>query len=423
MSIDILKAKLLENKEKYLDILNGFISIDTRCLGHGIKGGLEKLGQEYIESICREIGADEIIIDNLTEESQLKALELFKEGNLGHNYDDRYNVYATFNGKEEGKSIIFNGHVDVMPPGDESKWTFDPFTPTVKDGYIYARGSVDMKSGLIASILAVKLLKESNIDFNGKVKILSVADEEGGGNGSVHASISGVDGDALIVCEPTFNEIITAHMGFVFYQFDVIGKPIHSADKQDGVSAIEKMYKVVNALDEVEKKWAKYSHPDLPAPNINVGEFNGGSAGSVVAASCTIKTCVHYLPGLMSREEVDRDVYSAIDKVCDNDEWLKENRVEISVYQQGGSFEVNKNHEFIQTLKRTTDRVTGRDIKIKGMSAGCDARVFSNISNIPTVVCGPGDPKECHTIDEKIKIDDFFESILIYASIILDWCK
>ena len=423
MSIEILKAKLLENKENYLDILKGFISIDTRCLGHGIKGGLEKKGQEYIESIFREIGADEIVIDNLTEESQLKALELFNEGNLGHNYDDRYNVYATFNGKKDGKSLIFNGHVDVMPPGDESKWTFDPFTPTEKDGYIYARGSVDMKSGLIASILAVKLLKECKLDYNGQVKILSVADEEGGGNGSVHASMTGVSGDALIVCEPTGNKIVTAHMGFVFYQFDVVGKPIHSAEKWDGVSAIEKMYKVVNALDEVEKKWAKYSYQDLPPANINVGEFNGGSAGSVVAASCTIKTCVHYLPLLMSREEVDKDIYGAIDKVCDNDEWLNENRVKISVYQQGGSFEIDKNNEFVQTLKKTTDRVTGRDTVVAGFSFGCDARVFSNISNIPTVVNGPGDPKECHTIDEKIKIDDFFESIIIYASIILDWCK
>jgi len=271
--------------------------------------------------------------------------------------------------------------------------------------------------------LPIILPKESKIDYNGQVKIIAVADEEGGGNGSIHAAMTGVEGDALIIAEPTNSQIMTAHMGFVFYQFDVVGKPIHSAEKWSGVSAIEKMYKVVNALDEVEKKWAKYSYLDMPPANINVGEFNGGSAGSVVAASCTIKTCVHYLPHVMSRKEVDNDVYSAIDKVCDNDEWLKENRVKISVYQQGGSFEINPNHEFVQALKKTTDRVTSKDTVVASMSVGCDARVYSNISNIPTVVQGPGEPKECHTIDEKIKIDDFFEAILIYASFIIDWCK
>lgn len=96
-----------KNKQKYIDHLLKLVSIDTHDIGHGIEGGLEGNGQEYLIQVFEEMHADEIQKDPLTEEAIVKCNELYNEGNIGHNYENRFNVYATINGKSK-KSILFS---------------------------------------------------------------------------------------------------------------------------------------------------------------------------------------------------------------------------------------------------------------------------------------------------------------------------
>lgn len=420
--IERLKSVLEKNREKYISRLADLVAIDTHDIGHGIDGGLEKEGQDYLIEIFKDMGAS-VEIDQVTEEVIQKGIKEFKEGNPGHNYEDRYNVYASFKGGE-GKSIMFNGHMDTMPSGDVSLWNTPPHEPTIKDGKLFGLGAADMKGGLMASIMAVELLKDAAIDLPGDVVITSVIDEEGGGNGSIAAAMNGQKADAVVVCEPTDYQLIAAHMGFVFFKVEVEGRAVHSGSKWLGVNAIEKAVKLMDAINELEHKWLmKYKHDLLPSPTSNVGVIEGGTAGSTVPSFSSFSTCVHYLPNQMDHDSVVKEYTEAINRACEGDEWLKDHKAKISIYQAGGPFEMELDHLFVDSFKESFKVAMERDLDVVGSPAGCDSRIWKNIAGCPTLQYGPGRQSECHAVDEYIEIDQYLDAILIYAKLIIDWCK
>lgn len=417
-----LKTVLEENKDKYIEQLKNLVAIDTHDLGHGIAGGLEKEGQDYMIRLFEEMGA-EVKKDPMKERDIEACYHKYNEGNLGHNQTDRYNVYARFPGKAGGRSLMFNGHIDVMPADETDEWTNPPFEPTIRDGKMYGRGTADMKGGLMASVMAVQLLKDAGAELPGDVLITSVCDEEGGGNGSMQAIMSGERADGVVVGEPTSDEMILAHMGFIFFRVEFEGKSCHSGGKRNGVSAIDKAVKVMNALNEKEHEWLlTYKHPLLPAPNLNVGVIRGGNAGSTVAGDCMFETCVHYLPRLMSHDQVVCEFMDVIHRVTKSDPWLEEHPPKVTIYQAGGGFEMEEADPFVESFKRAYKAARGKDVKVVGSPAGCDSRLWKNIAGCPTIQFGPGNLSECHGIDEWISIDSYLQSILIYAELILDFC-
>lgn len=417
-----LKNVLEENKDKYIEQLKNLVAIDTHDLGHGIAGGLEKEGQDYMIRLFEEMGA-EVKKDPMKERDIEACYHKYNEGNLGHNQTDRYNVYARFPGKTGGRSLMFNGHIDVMPADETDEWTNPPFEPTIRDGKMYGRGTADMKGGLMASVMAVQLLKDAGAELPGDVLITSVCDEEGGGNGSMQAIMSGERADGVVVGEPTSDEMILAHMGFIFFRVEFEGKSCHSGGKRNGVSAIDKAVKVMNALNEKEHEWLlTYKHPLLPAPNLNVGVIRGGNAGSTVAGDCMFETCVHYLPRLMSHDQVVCEFMDVIHRVTKSDPWLEAHPPKVTIYQAGGGFEMEEADPFVESFKRAYKAARGKDVKVVGSPAGCDSRLWKNIAGCPTIQFGPGNLSECHGIDEWISIESYLQSILIYAELILDFC-
>ena len=417
-----LKNVLEENKDKYIEQLKNLVAIDTHDLGHGIAGGLEKEGQDYMIRLFEEMGA-EVKKDPMKERDIEACYHKYNEGNLGHNQTDRYNVYARFPGKTGGRSLMFNGHIDVMPADETDEWTNPPFEPTIRDGKMYGRGTADMKGGLMASVMAVQLLKDAGAELPGDVLITSVCDEEGGGNGSMQAIMSGERADGVVVGEPTSDEMILAHMGFIFFRVEFEGKSCHSGGKRNGVSAIDKAVKVMNALNEKEHEWLlTYKHPLLPAPNLNVGVIRGGNAGSTVAGDCMFETCVHYLPRLMSDDQVVCEFMDVIHRVTKSDPWLEAHPPKVTIYQAGGGFEMEEADPFVESFKRAYRAARGKDVKVVGSPAGCDSRLWKNIAGCPTIQFGPGNLSECHGIDEWISIESYLQSILIYAELILDFC-
>lgn len=416
-----LKEVLNSNRQKYIDRLIELCRIDTKVLGQGIDGGLEKSGQDYLLELFSKMGADRIVKDFMTEEVIRNCIKEHNEGNPNHDYTDRYNVYATFNGKTD-KTLMFNSHIDVMPEGDESLWKYPPFSPTIEDGKLFARGSADMKGGLMASVMAVELLKDANIELPCNVEITSVCDEEGGGNGSITAAMNGEKADGVVVCEGTNYELILASMGFIFFRIKIKGRENHSGAKWLGVSAVEKAIKVINALSELEHEWTlKYKHDLLPPPNLNVGTICGGTAASTVAGQCTLEACVHYIPDQMTYSQVYDEVCDAIRRVSISDKWLCDNAPLVEVYQAGGGFVMDKEHRFINDFTSAYKNVIGDNVKIVGSPAGCDSRIWKNIAKCPTIQYGPGSLKQCHATDEYLDIEEYLNTILIYAELILNF--
>lgn len=419
--IDRLKEVLEVNKDAYLAPLLDLVSLDTHCVGHGVLGGLEKAGQDYMASLLENMGADVRVVP-MREEDIARAWDEYHDGNLNHDYTNRANVYGRFKGAG-GKSLMFNGHMDTMP-AEAGLWATDPWTPTIKDGKIYGLGVCDMKSGLCAAVMAVQLLKDAGLELPGDVMICSVADEEGGGNGSIAAAIQGEKADGVVVCEGTDYELIAAHMGFVFFRVEVEGLSVHSGIKWKGVSATEKAMKLISALYELERKWLMtYKHPLLPAPNLNVGVIRGGTAGSTTAGTCTMDICVHYLPGQMSYEQVVEQFNGTILRASQGDEWLCSHEPKISVYQSGNGYEMDLAHPFVKAFKKAWRDSHAHDVVVAGSPSGCDSRVWLNIAKCPTLQYGPGELSQCHSIDEHIDLDMYYDAIITYASLILEWGK
>lgn len=419
-----LKATLQANQEKYIEALKQIVAIDTHDLGHGILGGLEKPGQEFMLDLFGRMGA-EVLTDPMTEESIQRCYRQYQEGNLGHNYQDRFNVYATFRAKQPAPTLMFNGHMDVMPADNTEDWTNPPFVPVIRDGKMYGRGTADMKGGLMAAVMAVQLLKDAGLEeLPVNVAITSVCDEEGGGNGSMQAIMSGQRADGVVVCEGTSDELILAHMGFVFFRVRIKGKACHSGDKTKGVNAIEKAIKLMEALRDKEHEWLlHYKHPLLPPPNLNVGVIKGGDAGSTVAGECEFSTCVHYIPNQMTYQQVVDEFTETIQRTAKADPWLEQNLPEITIYQAGGGFEMEREHPFVHAFERGYLAARDKAVKIVGSPAGCDSRLWKNIAGCPTIQFGPGNLAQCHGIDEWVSLDAYLESILIYAHLILEFGK
>lgn len=421
-----LKTLLESKKESYLKALQDLIALDTQCIGHGIDGGKEKAGQDFMIQWMEKLNVDNMVLDQMEESVIQEAIETYGEGNSGHNYQNRYNVYATFKGTDSDhyRSILFNGHMDTMPPGNEKLWTYGPWNPLIYEGKINGLGSTDMKAGLLAPLLTIDLLKTADRMPKGDVKIISVVDEEGGGNGSIQAAMRGVTADAAVVCECTDYELILAHMGFVFFDIHLVGHAIHAGRKFDGASAIENMVKVMGALHELEHLWlARYQHPLLPPPSINVGEIQGGTAGSTVAKECWIRICAHYLPALMTRQQVEDEIIEAVRRIEASDTWMQAHPATLYVYQAGGGFEMEQDHDLIRTFSSVYKELMGEKVNFVGSPAGCDSRIWRNIAGIPTVQYGPGHIDQCHAMDEYLHLKDFWHVILMYALIIENWCN
>ena len=416
-----LEETLSAHREEYLQALKDLISIDTHDLGHGIKGGLEKEGQDFLVSFLEGMHADEIIKDPMEESVIQECFRKYGEGNLGHDQTNRYNVYATFKGKG-GRSLLFNSHVDVMPADEVSEWTTPPFEAHVRDGKLYGRGTADMKGGLMASILAVKLLQDAGLELPGDVIITSVCDEEGGGNGSMQAVMRGLKADGVVNCEGTSDELILAHMGWVFFKVTFEGRSCHSGGKKNGVSAIDKAIKVINALNEKEHDWLlQYKHPLLPAPNLNIGVIRGGSAGSTVPGDCMFQTCVHFIPGQMTMQQVIDEFTDTVMRTAKADPWMEKHLPQIEVYQAGNGFEMDADSDLVHVFQKAYRQIRGKDVQIVGSPSGCDSRLWRNIAQCPTIQFGPGNLAQCHAVDEWVELEDYYRNILIYAQLILDW--
>ncbi|MDK2867336.1 MAG: acetylornithine deacetylase [Clostridiales bacterium] len=415
-----LRAFLYENQEAYLKPLYNLVACDTQVVGHGIFGGHEKNGQVYLKSLFESMGAAEIVEDPMSETVLKKAVQMYQEGNLGHDQTDRYNLYAHFEGTSP-KRLIFNGHVDTMPIGEADAWQYPPIHATLDGDRIYGLGVCDMKGGLTAAIMAVKLLKDAGRALPCHVTITSVVDEEGGGNGSIQAAMNGIKGDGLVVCEPTSGALILAHMGFVFFRVSIKGRANHSGAKWLGVSAIEKAMKMMAELEALENDWQlAYDHPLLPKPSMNVGTIHGGSAASTVAGSCTFEVCIHYHPNTMSHAQVEAAFMNAIDL---DDPWLKANPPTVTMYQAGGAYEMPVDDAFVKCFQEAAKAVKGHEAVIEGSPAGCDSRIWQNIAGVPTIQFGPGNLAQCHAVNEYLSKSAYLESILVYASLIEQFGK
>lgn len=310
----------------------------------------------------------------------------------------------------DGPTVILQGHVDVVPPGDLARWEGAPFTPTVKGGTIYGRGTCDMKAGLAANLAAVAAIRKSGVRLRGRVSVQCVVSEEDGGLGAFGTLARGHGGDLCIITEPTSGTITTANGGALTFTLTIPGLATHASTRDAGVSAIDAYLPLHQALKDLERRrnvdpdplMAEYGIPYT----ISVGRLQAGDWSSSVpdlaVAEGRMGVVLDEDPAA-ARAELER----AIAEACAADPWLRDHPA--TVAWTGGQFASGRTplgHPLADLVADAHADATGTDRpRRRGAPYGSDLRLYAHES-IPTLHYGPGDVRLAHGPNESVPLAD-----------------
>lgn len=325
-----------------------------------------------------------------------------------------------------GRSMLLNGHVDVVPAGGND-WTDDPWSGKYEDGKVYGRGANDMKGALVAYLMAMKAIKEADISLKGDVLIGSVIGEETGGAGTLSLISRGYKADGAIISEPSDLRVCPVSMGVIWFRVRIRGFMAHAATSYLGVNAISKAAMLIQEIDSYEKRMIRdkkhplYSHHPSPF-SINIGIIKGGVFPTSVPDEVVLEARMSFSPDddiAQVKKELEETIYEAAKK----DEWLRDHLPEIEWYGfclNSGS--VPMDHPLLGSIVENFKLVKDKEPEIIGTPWGTDAGALIRYGNIPTIVFGPGPGGMAHKADEYIDVDMLQDTTKVIAATILDWC-
>ncbi|KOO50806.1 peptidase [Priestia koreensis] len=385
--------------------------------------GNEKNVQAMVVEKLRQLGLEIDIWEPKIRD--LKKHEAFVTARSS--FRDSPNVVGVWKGSGGGRSLILNGHIDVVPEGDVKLWEDDPFSGKVKDGRLYGRGSTDMKGGNVAMILALEALISLDISLKGDVIFQSVIEEESGGAGTLACIERGYRADAAIIPEPTNMKIFPKQQGSMWFRVVVHGMSAHGGTRYEGVSAIEKAMKVVQHLQEFEKvRNARITDPlyqSIPIPlPINIGKISGGSWPSSVPDEVTIEGRIGVGPH-ETLTQVREETATWLQKLSEIDSWFESHPTQLEWF--GAHWlpsQMNIEHDLVTILTAQFRGVLGKDPILEASPWGTDGGLLTNVGDTPTIVFGPGQTEMAHFPNEYIELKKVFEAAEILALTIVEWC-
>jgi len=384
---------------------------------------------------------------NTTEAQDFIAKELKNLGAVVDQwevYPGDPNVVATFKGTDSAnyKSLIVNGHIDVAEVDEgEQGWETDPFTPVVKNGRLYGRGTADMKGGLAGTLFAIKMLQEKGIELPGDLIFQSVIGEEVGEAGTLECCERGYTADAAVVVDTSDLEI--QGQGGVITGWVTVKSPktyhdamrrnmVHAGGGLHAASAIEKMVKIIEGLKDLEKHWAvTKSYQGFPdgMNTINPAVIEGGRHAAFIADECRLWITVHFYPD-ENHQDIANEVEDHLLKVAEGDPWLREHP---PFFRWGGksmiedrgeifpSLELDSEAAVVQRLKHVHADVLKTSPNISMSPTVTDGGWLGN-AGIPTMIYGPGDLQNAHAINESVSIRQLIDFTKVIMTFIDEWC-
>jgi acetylornithine deacetylase len=355
----------------------------------------------------------------------------------GLEYDDRPNVVATYSTGARGRTLILNGHVDVVAAGPAEDWTSPAYSGEIRDGRVYGRGAVDMKGGVAAMIMALRCLRSCGHEPAGTVILESVVNEElGGYNGTLACCLKGYAADAAIVTEPTDFQIAAATKGGQVYSAKVPGIPVHHAWWTQGVSALDNAIRFKAAMVEWERERERETRDNLyfgdpalhpRAAYVDTVWYLRAGDPEIMAppAETELHFWVDHLPG-EDREELLGRFERHVAEFCARDPFLAEHPIVLSrgVMRPFTGVGIPLEHPIVASLQRAHVATRGATTPVTGLPAASDSMIFNMYSDTPAVNFGGGDALSghAHAPDEHIAIDAVLETVTALALGILDFC-
>jgi acetylornithine deacetylase len=344
------------------------------------------------------------------------------------NYDNAVNVVGAHRPHNEaGRSLILNGHVDVVPVGPLDMWANPPFSPHEEGGYLYGRGAGDMKAGIAANVFAMDALRKIGYQPAATVYLQSVTEEECTGNGALSALCRGYRADAAIIPEPVGESLVRTNVGVVWLRVHVKGHPVHVASASSGANAIDAAAFLIAELKKFETarnaKKSEYPHfADFDKPiNVNVGKIEGGDWASSVPAWCSFDVRTALYPGEDAKEGA-REIETFIRSASANHPFLSNNppEVEFNGFMAEG-YELEPGSDAEALLNTMHEVSTAQALSAITSLAYLDARVFVLYDDTPCLVYGPISDN-IHGFDERVEIESIKRVTTTIALFIAAWC-
>jgi len=400
----------------------------TELVSHPSTRGNEQSAQRFMAEELRERGYDTDVWN--VDVADIADLPGFSP--VIGNYDDAINVVgARRSPSGRGRSLILNGHIDVVPTGPLDMWETPPFQPAVEDGWMTGRGAGDMKGGLVANVFALDALRDAGFKPAADVYVQSVVEEECTGNGALACLQRGYRADAAIIPEPFHEHLIDAQVGVIWLQVRLRGVPVHVLEAGSGVNAIEAAMPLIEALRGLEARWnsaAKhpaYQHVDHPL-NLNIGRIEGGDWASSVPAWCRFDVRLAVYPGQDVRGARD-EIEACIREAAAAHPYLSNNPPEIvhhGFLAEGYSLAEDTSdaaREAIAMLGAAHEAVTGEELERMPVTATTDARFFGLHAGMPALVYGPA-ADAIHGFNERLDLESMRRVTKSIALFIADWC-
>ena len=322
----------------------------------------------------------------------------------------RLNLVARI-GKSGGRSLMFNGHLDVV--GVEGM-THAPFDPVEKNGLLYGRGSADMKGGIAAMCAAAA--RAADAGLAGEVIIAAVCDEEFTSIGTRGLIERGVRADAAIVTEPTQLAIMPAHKGFVWVEATFLGRAAHGSRYDIGVDAIRHAGLFLAELDRYDSKTlAARSHQLLGRPSIHAATITGGTGMSTYPDRCELSIERRTIPGEKT-SQVRLEIEELLGRVKITDAKFN-GSIKVTMEQQPSDVPVSA--AVVRALAQSLANTGVREL-IAGMTAWTDAALL-NAAGIPAICFGPGDISLAHAAEEYVPVKEIEDATRVLTDLALRW--
>lgn len=410
-----------------------------------IIGRVERLADDIMDFTCRLVAEPSILLNEApvlkVMEAELEKLSLkpmrvsIDPERLSQHpgfapvpwsYEGRYNLVARREAAAGGgRSIILNGHLDVVSPEPLDQWTSDPFNPVERDGWLYGRGAGDMKSGVAAMIYAVHAVERVGFGFKAPVQVEAVIEEECSGNGALACVAAGHEAAAVLIPEPLGHAILTAQLGVLWFKIGLSGVPRHVHDAQAGVNAIEKCIPLIAALRGLEAEMNREVHPlykGISHPiNLNIGIIKGGDWPSTVPAAAEFHCRLSFFPG-ETYDRVCRRITETVGRAARRDPWLAKNSPTIEFYGFKSEGHVtDPGQPAFKTLNDCHREIFGRDAENRISTATTDVRAYHHYTTAQATCYGPL-AENSHAADERVKIESVIQTAEIYALFLARWC-
>ncbi len=326
----------------------------------------------------------------------------------------RPNVIVAVHGQQPGKTLLFEGHTDVVTEGDRDEWTVDPYGADLIDDRIYGRGSADMKGGLAAMIYATRALEVSGA-FSGTIKLAILCDEEEMMIGAHHFVEQGhADGvDGAIICEPEAGEVCTVQKGAVRVRIDLDGDMAHGAMPHKGNNPIAAASQLVVELSKLEADLQAEmgEHPHLGLPYITPTHVEAGSLPqiNVIPGSGLLTLDMRTVPGIEHSELVDQ--IKALTEPVAEETGVRFN---VSVLVDRPATETPRDDPIVRAVAEAHESVTGEPAMYGGVPGSTDGTILWRDAGLPVVVYGPGGKWIAHQADEFVEIGDLITHAEVY---------